>query len=240
MVTLATTIDVLHQLAVKLRDGQVGSYQKVIYHGTSLTTAYGWVLGDQYPDDFDAFVHTGLLHYTRHGWLNSVFTEFLYPACEDPKWSYLDCGYWTTRPDTRRDFFFVEENATESTLRFDDELRDVFSATLAQESVPLVFDVVNNQPAVPLATAAGKTINKPVLVVVGEYDQTACSQDGSAADGVLCSDGAAAVKAFEQPYYPLTNIDVYVQRNSGHAVNLHKNSRQQLQYVMRWADRNGL
>jgi pimeloyl-ACP methyl ester carboxylesterase len=239
MVTLATLIDVLHQLVQKLRNGEVGSYSKVIYHGTSLTTAYGWVLGDTHPNDIDGFVHTGLLHFTRFGWIGSVFTEFLYPACVDPKWNFLDCGYLTTQPNTRRVFFMVEENATESTLRFDDELRDVFSATLAIQSVPLVFDVVNNQPAVPVETAAGKTITKPVLVAIGEFDKTACSQDGTPQDGILCSSGAAAVKAFEQQYYPLTDIDVYVQPNSGHAINLHKNSKAQLEYVMNWARRNG-
>jgi pimeloyl-ACP methyl ester carboxylesterase len=238
-VTLSVMIDVLHQLIQKLRNGEVGAYRTVLYHGTSFTTAYGWVIGDQYPADIDGFIHTGLLHYTRFGWINTVFTGFLYPACQDLKWSFLDCGYFTTQPGSRRIFFFVADNATESTLRFDEELRDVFSATLAQQSVPLVFDVVNYLPPVPLATAAGKTINKPVLVVIGEFDKTACSQDGTTGDGILCSSGAATVKAFEQQYYPATDIEVYVQPNSGHAVNLHKNSKPQLEHVMDWARRNG-
>jgi hypothetical protein len=47
------------------------------------------------------------------------------------------------------------------------------------------------------------------------------------------------VKAFEQQYYPRTSIDVYVQKDSGHAINLHKNSKQQLDHVMKWATDHG-
>lgn len=234
LVTLDGTIDVLHQLAQMLRDGSLGNYKKVIYHGISFSTAYGWLLADRFPDDIDAYVLCGLLHYTRQKWIDEVFSEFLCPACTDPKWSHLDCGYLTTKPKKRREYFYVESNANESTLILEDELRDVFSETLGKQSVSLVYDVVNKTSAVPIDSAAGKSIDKPVLVVLGEYDQTACSQDGTEEDGIMASDGTNVVKAFEQQYYPLTDITVYIQPDSGHAINLHKNSKEQFDYVMDW------
>jgi pimeloyl-ACP methyl ester carboxylesterase len=45
LVTLAATVDTLHQVISKLRAGAIGGHRfsKVVYFGSSLSTAYGWV-----------------------------------------------------------------------------------------------------------------------------------------------------------------------------------------------------
>ena len=45
LVTLAATVDTLHQVVTKLRSGAIGNHKftRVVYFGSSLSTAYGWM-----------------------------------------------------------------------------------------------------------------------------------------------------------------------------------------------------
>ena len=73
LVTLAATVDTLHQVVTKLRSGAIGNHKftRVVYFGSSLSTAYGWMEASVHHD-IDAFVMTGLLHITRPTFLGLV------------------------------------------------------------------------------------------------------------------------------------------------------------------------
>src|SRR5579872_806190 len=107
LVTLAATVDTLHQVIAQLRSGAIGNrkFSRVAYFGSSLSTAYGWVEASLH-NDIDAFVMTGLLHFTRPTFLGLV-KQNLYTVCDDPAFSKsgLDCGYITNRPGSKAIFF---------------------------------------------------------------------------------------------------------------------------------------
>jgi pimeloyl-ACP methyl ester carboxylesterase len=227
LVTLAATVDTLHQVITKLRTGAIGNHRfsKVVYFGSSLSTAYGWVEASLH-DDIDAFVMTGLLHFTRPTFLGLV-KQNLHTVCEDPTFSKsgLDCGYITNRTGSKAAFFYNAPNADRHVIDTDEQLKDVVSGLLIEQSVPLVL-------AQPPAESPSRFIKVPTLLVLGEEDMTA-----SGSDGIVCTD--QSVKAAEAPYYPQVpgGIDVHVVANTGHSLPLHRNGRSTAQYIMEWLDR---
>jgi pimeloyl-ACP methyl ester carboxylesterase len=228
LVTLAATIDTLHQVITQLRAGAVGGqkFSRVVYFGSSLSTAYGWLEASLH-DDVDAFVLTGLLHFTRPTFLGLV-QQNLYTVCEDPVFSKmgLDCGYITSRPGSKATFFYNMPNADQTVIDADEQLRDVISGPLIEQSVPLVL-------AQAPQDSPSRLIRVPTLVVLGEHDMTAAGTDG-----IVCTD--ETVKTAEAPYYPLVpgGIDVHVAANSGHSLPLHRNGRATTDFIIDWVDRH--
>ena len=212
LVTLAATVDTLHQVISKLRAGAIGGhlFSKVVYFGSSLSTAYGWVEASSY-DDVDAFVLTGLLHFTRPTFLGLV-QQNLYSVSKDPTFSKtgLDGGYITNRSGSKAIFFYNMPNADQHVIDTDERLKDVASGLLIEQSVPLVL-------AQPPAELPSRFIKVPTLVVLGGEDMTAAG-----ADGIVCTD--EFVRQTEAPYYPNVpgGIDVHVVANTGHSLPLHR------------------
>jgi pimeloyl-ACP methyl ester carboxylesterase len=227
LVTLAATVDTIHQVIAQLRAGTIGGekFDRVVYFGSSLSTAYGW-LEAALHNDVDAFVLTGLLHFTRPTFLGLV-KENLYTICDDPSFSNagLDCGYITNRPSSKAIFFYNMSNADQNMIDADERLKDVVSGLLIQESVPLVL-------AQPPAESPSRLIRVPTLVVLGEQDMTA-----SGDDGIVCTE--ESVRNAEAPYYPLVpgGIDVHVVANTGHSLPLHRNGRDTADFIMAWVNR---
>jgi len=224
LVTLAATVDTLHQVITQLRAGTIGGHKfsRVVYFGSSLSTAYGWVEASLH-DDIDAFVMTGLLHFTRPTFLGLV-QKNLYTVCEDPMFSEagLDCGYITNRPGSKSIFFYNMTNADQHIIDTDERLKDVVSGLLIEQSVPLVL---SQDPK----DSPSRSIRVPTLVVFGEQDMTA-----SGSDGIVCTD--ETVKRAEAPYYPLVpgGIDVHVVANTGHSLPLHRGGRGTADFIMDW------
>ena len=190
LVTLAATIDTLHQVITQLRAGAVGGqkFSRVVYFGSSLSTAYGWLEASLH-DDVDAFVLTGLLHFTRPTFLGLV-QQNLYTVCEDPVFSKMGlyCGYITSRPGSKATFFYNMPNADQTVIDADEQLRDVISGPLIEQSVPLVL-------AQAPQDLPSRLIRVPTLVVLGEHDMTAAGTDG-----IVCTD--ETVKTAEAPIIP--------------------------------------
>jgi pimeloyl-ACP methyl ester carboxylesterase len=228
LVTLAATVDTLHQVITKLRAGVIGNrkFSRVVYFGSSLSTAYGWVEASLH-NDVDAFVMTGLLHFTRPTFLGLV-KQNLCSVNEDPTFSKsgLDGGYITNRPGSKATFFYNMPNADQHVIDIDERLKDVASGLLIEQSVPLVL-------AQPPAESPSRFIKVPTLVVLGAEDMTA-----SGTDGIVCTD--ETVRRAEAPYYPNVpgGIDVYVVANTGHSLPLHRNGRATAKRIMDWLDRH--
>lgn len=191
LVTLDATVDTLHQVITQLRAGAIGDqkFSRVVYFGSSLSTAYGW-LEAALHNDVDAFVLTGLLHFTRPTFLGLV-QQNLYSVSEDPTFSKagLDGGYITNRPGSKAVFFYNMPNADQHVIDTDEQLKDVASGLLIEQSVPLVL-------AQDPKDSPSRLIRVPTLVVLGEQDMTA-----SGPDGIVCTD--ETVKSAEAPYYPV-------------------------------------
>jgi pimeloyl-ACP methyl ester carboxylesterase len=212
LVTLAATIDSLHQIIAKLRAGAIGNqkFSRVVYFGSSLSTAYGW-----------------LLHFTRPTFLGLV-KQNLYTVCEDQKFAKagLDCGYITNRPGSKATFFYNMPNADQRVIDTDEQLKDVISGLLIEQSVPLVL-------AQPPKDSPSWVIHVPTLVVLGGEDMTACGSDG-----IVCTD--ETVKKAEAVYYPSVpgGIDVHVVATSGHSLPLHRNGRGTTDFIIDWVNRH--
>lgn len=228
LVTLANTVDTLHQVITQLRSGAIGNHKfsRVVYFGSSLSTAYGWVEASLHHD-IDAFVLTGLLHFTRPTFLGLV-QQNIYSVCDDPDFSKagLDCGYLTNRPGSKATFFYNMPNADQKVIDTDERLKDVASGRLIEQSVPLVLGQ-------PHGESPSRFIKVPTLVVLGEEDMTAAGSDG-----IVCTN--EAVKNAEAPYYPLVpgGIEVHVVPRTGHSLPLHRNGRETTELIMKWVNRH--
>jgi pimeloyl-ACP methyl ester carboxylesterase len=227
LVTLAATVDTLHQIVAKLRAGAIGNHKfsRVVYFGSSLSTAYGWMEASLH-NDIDAFVMTGLLHFTRPTFLGLV-QQNLYTVCEDPVFSKvgIDCGYITNRPGSKEIFFYHASNVDRHVIDTDERLKDIASGALIEQSVPLVLSQ-------PPAESPSRFIKVPTLIVLGEEDMTAAGSDG-----IACTN--ETVRTAEAAYYPHVpgGIDVHVVPKTGHSLPLHRNGRETADFIMRWLDR---
>lgn len=230
-VTVDGTVDYIHQIVRKLKSGRIGGkrFSNVVYFGSSLSTVYGWLLGSRYPADADAFVFTGLVHLTRPGWLDLVFAHHRDPACLDPRFSsYVpDCGYVTTTAGWRDDFFhYVPPYSNPAVVATDEATKSFVSDSLVFASAQYTF---NPDPA----TAPTRDIHVPVLIAFGEFDRTAC---GTPPDGIVCTEDN--VRALEAPFFDTPVFDVYVPKNTGHALPLHESGPITSAVIERWIDRH--
>jgi pimeloyl-ACP methyl ester carboxylesterase len=118
-------------------------------------------------------------------------------------------------------------NADQHVIDTDEQLKDVASGLLIEQSVPLVL-------AQDPKDSPSRLIRVPTLVVLGEQDMTA-----SGPDGIVCTD--ETVKSAEAPYYPVVpgGIDVHVVAKTGHSLPLHRNGRSTTDFIIDWVNRRG-
>ncbi len=230
LITLDGTIDSFHQLVVKLRNGDIGgeSFSRVVYVGHSLSSILGWLFGSRYPEDIDAFVLTGALHFTQLGWLDLIIPN-IYPANLDPKFanSGLDDGYMTTVPWTRKNFFFHKSNAGPVVLALDELLKTTVPG-------PMMFESVEYALFPDPETAPSQGITAPTLIVLGERDLTACAEPPL---GLVCNE--ETILAHEEQFFsPDIVLDVYVSPNTGHSLALHFSGYETGNFIQDWVEDN--
>lgn len=247
LVDLPATLDALYQVATRLRAGDLCDapcssppFAKVLYFGSSLSTAYGWQLGHDHPDLFDGFVLAGLGHFTTPYWLDLVLVQGLavFPANQDPVFADkgLDDGYITTTPgDDIRALQFIRVEASQEVVpKMDEPLKGELTRVLIEQSA---FTYVVGPPVVPpeagplpCDTTIGPPspscgIDKPVFLLIGEFDGPTCGpapEDppwlGPPGPIPTCTD--ASVHAHEQPYYTQP-LAVKVIPRAKHSIHLH-------------------
>jgi pimeloyl-ACP methyl ester carboxylesterase len=218
-------IQSLHQLVVGLRDGSIGGspFANVVYFGSSLTVVQGWLLAEAYPGDIDAFIMTGLSHLTTPTFFGLVQT-YIIPACMDPKFSDLDCGYLATVNGSRPLFFYHEGNISQANVTIDQLLHDVAPGPATFETAAYVL----GNPDV--ATSPSQAIDVPVLLAMGEFDATTCGPDG-----ITCT--VENLLALEAPFYQSAPVlDAYIAPNTGHALTLHYTALDTANFIHSWID----
>lgn len=236
LVGLEVVLDSLHQTLQQIRDGRFGAYDTVVYHGNSLTSAYGWVLASRHPEDIDLLVSTGLSHFTRPSFLGLVQSGTR-PATDDERFADLpgiDPGYLAVLPGLRDEMFIHAPNAHPRVLVQDEMLTDIVSARLIGESLPLVWsppDSPHPFHALDPANDPAQGVMVPVLFVIGEFDNTTCGGP----DGYPCD--VATIAALEAPYWnPNNQPEIHVVPNTGHALNLHYSGPSTMEMILDWID----
>jgi pimeloyl-ACP methyl ester carboxylesterase len=221
---------VAHQVVQRLRSGALGHYRKIITAGHSYGSITAMVEASRY-NDVDGVIITGILHRLEATGTAKIGAYLNRPADTDARrFRKLDPGYLTTNsPAARSDLFYVKANADPNVIRKDEATKDTITATeLATFPEVLVNGTTTGNPLRGL-----KGIRVPVLVAAGQKDAIFCGPLASD-----CSSGKT-VQRQEQPYYlPETCMQSYVLRNSGHDMNLHRNSEDWYSYARKWADRH--
>lgn len=222
-VTIDAGAATIHQVVQALRAGVVlgHSFGQVIYVGHSLGSKTGWVEISRYHD-VDAFVQTASVHAFNKKTL-ADFGDDVYNASDDPRFAALglDPGYVTTKPGTRKIFYYLPATDPE-VLRFDERHKDVGLQAQSAGTRELVD--------APPDEAVTRRIDVPVLSVVGQYDALDCGEPG----GLDCSD-PQQVQNFESRYYSdPAQLTVAVIPGAGHDLNLHRNAPETNQVINRW------
>ena len=221
-VTIDAAAYVAHQIVQGLRSGFISGipFGKVIIMGHSLGSVVVWEEAINYRD-VDGVIVTGAAH--------SITTRFLtanalYPAVDDPKFAGtgLDSGYLTTVPGTRTELYFVAPDFNPSILPVDEERKDLVAAAELNTGLPIV------------TSTATRTIQVPVLTILGGNDFTTCGPNPQG--GNFDCSSATIVATQEVPFYSRdARIHACIVPGSGHDVSLAVNHDLQVADAAAWS-----
>ncbi|CAF0944219.1 unnamed protein product [Didymodactylos carnosus] len=219
LITADIHAEVLSQLVKYLK--QQLKFPKIVLVGHSLGSLTIWTYASNYKNaDIDGIIITGLLHNYNFTSLFSFGLD-LYIANLDSKFSYLPLDYLTTIPNTRVNYLFYSTNADPYAIALDEQLKE--TGTLGE----LALGIFKFSASVSLS------INVPVLVVIGQKDIEYCQQDYA----VSCENSGIVLQR-ETPFYSTnTCLETYVQTESAHAINLHRNAQDWYQMAVNWSNR---
>jgi pimeloyl-ACP methyl ester carboxylesterase len=221
-VTAISGAYVLHQIVQGLRAGTIGqtAFAKVITVGHSygsITSAYEAAT----YHDVDGTILSGFLHDSTPASFTAVTNDF-YPATSDPKFanSGLNSTYLTTVPGTRTPLFFDTANASQAVITEDEALKQ--TGTTGETNTFAAAGPLTPQ------------ISVPVLLVMGDNDYLFCDP----ASGLSCANKNAILARESSHFSPQARLEAYVQPNSGHDLNLHKNAHLWFESATSWANRH--
>ena len=225
-VTIQSAAFVAHELVQGLRNGSITGIQfgKVITVGHSLSSLVVWVEAINYGD-VEGVIVSGAAH-SLSILFGKLLGAALYPAVQDPRFvnSGLDAGYLTTRPGTRAALYYSLPDADPAVIARDEERKDVVSAS----------ELNLNDILALVTTDATRTIQVPVLTILGENDVPTCGPNTQGGN-FDCSTGAA-VAMQEAPFYSAqARIHACVIPFSGHVVSLAINRRLQVADAVAWS-----
>ena len=211
-VTLPVDAFVVHQVVGWVRRHPV---RRVTLIGHSLGSGVALVEAATYHD-VDRLVSTGMLH-ARGSGLDAAMAAFQ-PARLTSRFAALDPGYLTTVPGTRAASFYAR-SADPAVIARDEATKDVVSATEFAGYGSLLA---------PPASNPARNVTAPVLEVVGQQDALMCG-------GTLDCTEAAAVRAHEAPYFPVTrSLTAVVVPATGHDLALHPSAPASFAAVDAW------
>lgn len=218
--TLLAHADVLHQLIVKARAGQIGgvSAKKVLVYGHSLGGQEALISQSLNPGDADAVVSIG---YMRDA--NQVTAVKLgglrVDAATELDWWTLP-GFVTTTAAGRD--LFHGTTAEAGMIQADKDHRAVTSAATAAQAGYL--------RAAANRHMTDAIVGTPVLAVSGDNDALGCDLNvtelSCATDEILFTR--------EKPYFPNACLAAYSVSESGHNVGLHRDARNYYDRVNKW------
>jgi hypothetical protein len=85
-----------------------------------------------------------------------------------------------------------------------------------------------------LLASTSQSIHVPVLLAVGQFDNSFCNQ----AIGFTCTDSAAVLARESADYAPAACVEAYVLSLSGHDINLHPNAGDWFAAANSWMSRH--
>jgi pimeloyl-ACP methyl ester carboxylesterase len=211
----------VHQLVQRLRSGSLTgtSFSKVMLVGNSSGSA-GSISEAVHYGDIDGVVLTGILHDFAPD-ADTDFIASIYPAEQDPKFADagLPEGYLTTLPGTYEPLFYYSPNADPAVIAKDEELKQ----TISSGQLWSFFDAL--QPGFT------NRIHVPVLLLMGEFDDSYCSDDYP----ILSCDSAETLLNREVGHYAADAcLEAFVQNRAGHKTNLHRNAGQGYDAILDW------
>lgn len=215
-VTLASDAYVLHQIVQVLRAGGYG-FQRINSIGHSYGS--GVVIHEAATyKDVSTVVLTGYLHNPR----NPIVSTRNYPANQDPLFaaSGLDNDYLTSKPNTRG-LSFYSSLADPQVIAYDEAHKDIVSRN--------AFIGYAVQQGTPAGSNTSNAITVPVLEIVGQQDVIFCSDPV-----VLDCANAAAVQAYETPFFAPGKLTTAAVPGTGHDIALHPNANQSFQTINNW------
>jgi pimeloyl-ACP methyl ester carboxylesterase len=212
-VTIQANAFVVHQLVQALRDGRIGSFQKVILVAHSLGSGIALSAQAQYGDA-NGLILSGFLH--AMGPAAAGISTIFYPAQNDPRFASqnLPDGYFTTIPGARAAFYF-QPLADPNVIARDEQTKETISLGEINTFPPLVSSLIDAQ-----------SIHVPVLFVIGSRDN------------VFCTPPQCPEAQLEPGYYPAdAQVEVRVLPVTGHDLNLHFTAPVFFGIAREWSDR---
>ena len=199
--TLEADIRTVHEVAVALRNGSVGSFSKVVGVGHSLGSIIVAKVAGLYGD-FDALVTTGYSHVINYSnaYIEIAFRDHM--AAGDPKFAGLglDPGYLTSQPGMRARTFHYEPN-TDPAMEDVEETLLKDTETLTEAATILTYPLENPD----------RQVNIPVLALNGDQDRIFC--------GLYSADctSSEALAAHERQFYGSgATVEATVLQGAGH------------------------
>jgi pimeloyl-ACP methyl ester carboxylesterase len=216
-------VSTVHQVITALRDGRFGTpFGKVIEVGHSLGGIVTMTEAGLYKD-VDAIMPTGIAHSLNYVNVLSKIIADDYPSSLDPKFTAtgLDPAYLTSYPGTRGGFYLGTTTSTDpGAIAKDEQLKE--TGNLVELATLAAYNVLN----------VDRTLDIPVLAVVGQHDPFICGLLGPS-----CSD-SQALADFERPFYgPHATVVADVVPNTAHDLQLEKSAPESNANMLDFADK---
>ena len=205
------------------------SFDKVIHVGHSFGSLLTTALLTAYGNLSDAAIITGSAQSSRFRLTATSLGLEYAPENDATLFGDRSAGYvvWGTRTAIQTGFFSTRANRTTGTGGFEKQVLD-YAFSIRQTAGVTEF---LSQLAGQLDLGPAVNFKGPVQYVLAEYDFLGCQGD--------CN-GAIDVDMLKKQYPKATNIDIFIQRGTGHGLTLHKGAKLGYQASLDWLDQNGL
>ena len=212
---------VVHQVTEALRNEErIGTtFGPLVTVGHSMGSVMAVAHAVTYPDDIDGIILTGMLHNT-----NPTYTEQVRdrskPAIFDRRFflRIWDFTYFTSKPGMRNEMFYYAATTDPDVVAADEATRETL--TLGEIITVARFDGQRTLD-----------IQVPTLIVNGDRDFTSC---GGKID---CADISSVVEYENRFFSPAADLEVYLPKDTGHVVNLHRTAPETYRTIAEWLDR---
>jgi pimeloyl-ACP methyl ester carboxylesterase len=195
-------------------------FSSVVTIGHSFGSAISVAIAHNYPDDVDGVIVTGFIHNVNPEYADES-RETSQIAAIDPRFSgsIFDPTYFTSSPGASGRTFYVSFNSDPDVRAIDEANKQ----TLTLGELLSIRTYFGPQ---------SKSIEVPVLVLVGDNDIIGCGGE------LDCNDHVSVVANEKEAYSdPATCVETYVLEDTGHNLNLHSDAPSNFTLMLDWLDR---
>jgi pimeloyl-ACP methyl ester carboxylesterase len=222
LLTVHEHASTLHQIVTSIRNGTARDargkkikFDRIVLVGHSFGSNISWTEAGLYGD-VDGLILTAISH-DQNPPAAPLTVTLSWPAELDPKFASanIPSGYLTTIPGARDELFFHPPGRSPDVVAVDEQV--------TKDTLPIgmLFDQF---------TTYGYTqnIHVPVLNVNGDFDTLACQLPSCTGSGSIANEGSF--------YHPDADYTQLIVPETGHATNLHFNSRAWFQQAQDWVE----